>query len=446
MRNKQHERPTAASPGFCGRYADDSGHLVDFLARTEEELRAVPPKGERDERQAAVADEAHRAARRARHRFVESHAEQVYRELTDDRKAFLRLDDLAYQASELLPGLVPTKERIEEERALPQRGKEGREIDQGILFWGLLRSSAAGRHLMDAMRRPTLRALAALPGFRENGRVDLGLVSVRRDGDVAEVTVDNHEFLNAEDDLLVADLEVAVDLVLLDDSVRVGVMRGAPMRHPRYAGRRVFSAGINLTRLYQGDISLLDFFLGRELGYINKIFRGITVADAAGDWVDEPVEKPWIGVVDTFAIGGGAQILLCFDHVVATDEAYFTLPALKEGIIPGAANLRLPRQAGTRLSRQSILHNRRIDAASVEGALLVDEVVAQDRVEGAVSAVAEELANPAVIANRRMLNQHEEPEDVFRQYMAAYSLEQSRRLYSSDLVANLERTWISRNR
>lgn len=79
---------------------------------------------------------------------------------------------------------------------------------------------------MDAMRRPTLRALAALPGFRENGRVDLGLVSVRRDGDVAEVTVDNHEFLNAEDDLLVADLEVAVDLVLLDDSVRVGVMRG----------------------------------------------------------------------------------------------------------------------------------------------------------------------------------------------------------------------------
>ncbi|GAA1529314.1 hypothetical protein GCM10009730_43250 [Streptomyces albidochromogenes] len=429
----------APAPALGQGYADDRAATVDHLARIEDAL--ARPGADR-----SAAGLPHTAARRARRRFMERHAESLYDELTDGRSEFLRLDDLAQRAAELMPGLVPTKEQTEEERRRPQRDKEGRETDHGIFFWGLLRSATAGPHLLEAMRRPTQKALAALPGFRATGHADFGLVSVRRRGDTGEVTVHNTRFLNAEDDLLVSALEAAVDLVLLDDSVRVGVMRGGPMTHPRYAGRRVFSAGINLTRLYEGEISLIDFFLGRELGYINKIFRGLSVPDDGAGWLPEPIEKPWIAAVDTFAIGGGAQILLVFDRVIVADDAYFTLPALREGIIPGAANLRLPRVGGNRLARQAIFADRRIDAVSPEGRLLCDEAVPGDRLDAAVRAAAAELANPAVVNNRRVLHAHEEPEDVFRHYMAAYAVEQCRRLTSSDLVENLERTWISRNR
>ncbi|MEV5568215.1 enoyl-CoA hydratase/isomerase family protein, partial [Streptomyces sp. NPDC052196] len=97
-------------------------------------------------------------------------------------------------------------------------------------------------------------------------------------------------------------------------------------------------------------------------------------------------------------------------------------------------------------ARQAIFADRRIDAASPHGRLLCDEVVPADGLDTAVRAAADELAHPAVINNRRVLHAHEEPEDVFRHYMALYAVEQCRRLTSSDLVENLERTWISRNR
>lgn len=427
-----------------GDYARDCRELRGFLARMADELTALPVKPNRDEDQARAAQAVHTAARRARRCFLECHAATLYADLTGYGAARPRLGELAGQAAVALPGLVPTKAQIEGEQALAQRDKEGWETDQGLFFWGLLRSPAAGRHLLDTMRGPTPEALAALPSFRTLGHADLGVARVRRDGAVGEVTVDNRDVLNAEDDALVAALEVAVDLVLLDDTIRVGVMRGAPMTHPRYAGRRVFSAGINLTALYQGRISLTDFFLRRELGYINKIFRGLSVPDGPGSWLPEPVEKPWIGAVDGFAIGGGAQILLVFDQVIAEQGAYFALPALREGIIPGAANLRMPRVAGNRLSRQSIFGDRRVDAGSPDGRLLCDEVVPSDQLAGAVAGAAETLANPAVLNNRRIQHRYEEPEDVFREYIADYAVEQCRRLYSPDLVRNLERTWMTR--
>ena len=65
--------------------------------------------------------------------------------------------------------------------------------------------------------------------------------------------------------------------------------------------------------------------------------------------------------VDAFAIGGGCQYLLAMDYVVAASDAYMTLPARKEGIIPGAANLRLSRFIGDRIARQAIMAGRRLD-------------------------------------------------------------------------------------
>ena len=183
----------------------------------------------------------------------------------------------------------------------------------------------------------------------------------------------------------------------------MGLLRGGVMSHPRYRGRRVFSAGINLKALHAGRISLVDFLLRRELGYIHKLVRGV-LADGWRLLAFAGHEKPWVAAVDGFAIGGGLQLLLVLDHVIAASDAYLSLPAAQEGIVPGAANFRLTRCAGTRLARQLVLQGRRIWAAEPAARLLVDEVVDSGEVDAAIDRSVAMLQGPAVIANRRMLN------------------------------------------
>src|SRR4029453_15910318 len=113
--------------------------------------------------------------------------------------------------------------------------------------------------------------------------------------------------LNAEDDSTIEPFEAAIDLVLLDDAIDIGVLRGGVVEHPRYAGRRIFGAGLNLTHLYRGQISYL-FFPMRDLGLVHKVFRGRS---------DPPVEKLWIAAAETYAIGGACQLLLAVDHILA---------------------------------------------------------------------------------------------------------------------------------
>ena len=204
---------------------------------------------------------------------------------------------------------MPTAGQLAAERLLPQAGKEGHEIDQGIFFSRVLASPVAGPHLLEAMRRPTHRALGLMPEFTRTGVADLGSVRLQRTGSVARLTMCRDDCLNAEDNRQVDDMETAVDLALLDPAVRIGLLRGGEMSHPRYRGRRVFSAGINLKALHAGDISLVDFLLRRELGYIHKLLRGV-LAGEGERWDMPSVEKPWLAVVDGFAIGGVSVVIL----------------------------------------------------------------------------------------------------------------------------------------
>src|SRR4030095_11082333 len=105
----------------------------------------------------------------------------------------------------------------------------------------------------------------------------------------------------------------------------------------------------------------------RDLGLTNKIYRGLAPDGYFPDGPESTLEKPWIAAVEGFAIGGGCQLLLVVDHVLAEAGSFFNLPAAKEGIIPGAANLRLTRFVGDRLARQGILFDRRFDADSPDG-------------------------------------------------------------------------------
>ena len=411
--------------------------LAEAAKHTDDLIASLPEPVGRSAEQRATAAAAHDALRAVRTRLLDVHAEAVYDELTGCRGRYLRLLELVESAAIAFPGLVPTADQMTAERACPQAGKEGREIDQGIFLRGILRSPVSGPHLLNAMLRPTPRALRLLPEFSRTGVADLGSVRMERRDGAARLTMCRDDCLNAEDTQQVEDMETAVDLALLDPDVRVGLLRGGEMSHPRYRGKRVFSAGINLKALHAGAISLVDFLMRRELGYIHKLVRGVLVDD--GRWRFPMVAKPWVAAVDGFAIGGGMQLLLVFDHVLAASDAYFSLPAAQEGIVPGAANFRLTRCLGPRLSRQVILEGRRIWANEPAARLLVDEVIEPSELPEAIGRSLDRLQSPAVAANRRMLNFAEESLDEFRQYMAEFAVQQALRLYGEDVIGKVSR-------
>lgn len=363
-------------------------------------------------------------------------AEELYDELTDGCTRAVRLERLVLEAAQRVPGLVPSAAELAVERERPLAEKQGIELAQGQLIGQFLGSPRTGRHLVESMLAPTPEALARLDAFRATGVADLGSAHVTRSGKAGLLELRNPRHLNAEDGSTLGPTEVAVDLILLDPAIEVGVFRGGPVAHPRYGGERVFGAGINLTLLYQGKIDYL-FYLVRDLGYVNKIFRGIRSASG-------PLEKLWIAAVDRYAIGGGCQLLHVIDHVIATRGARLYLPARKEGIIPGASNLRLPRFVGDRAARQAIISGREWTAGEPGAELLCDEVVEADEMEAAVQARIEALTSSGLInaaANRSALRVGAEPLDLFRDYMATYAREQASCHLSPALVRNLERHW-----
>ncbi|BCY14194.1 (3,5-dihydroxyphenyl)acetyl-CoA 1,2-dioxygenase DpgC [Actinoplanes sp. L3-i22] len=428
----------SGSVGLAGDLADDAARLAVDVKAAEDGLDRLPRRPDRDVNEQRTAETLLAAARKARLAFLTVHVDRVYDELTGARTRHLRLADLLTAAVDRFPGVVPGPRRMAAELALIQSERDGLEIDQALFCSAVLRSPRAGSHLIDAMLRPIVPDRLR-DEFRATGSVRLPSVGVERQGATAHVTFHNGHALNAEDGRLIADLETAVDLVLLDERTRVGVLRGGSVEHPRYAGRRVFSAGINLKHLRDGRISFVDFLMGRELGYLHKIVRGLLVEPAAVTWSDRTVAKPWIGAVDSFAIGGGMQLLLVLDRVIAETGSFFSLPAADEGIVPGLGNLRLTRATGTRLARRIILGGERLEAGTPEAAAVCDEVVRPDEMDAAIARAAASLAAPGITANRRMLTLAEEPVELYRQYLAEFAVAQSIRAYSPDVLAKVER-------
>ncbi|WP_019304449.1 (3,5-dihydroxyphenyl)acetyl-CoA 1,2-dioxygenase DpgC [Xanthomonas oryzae] len=419
--------------------ADDMAQLHALASWSEQALAALPPRAQRDPTQAQRAAAIHTRCRSARMDFMRRHGDWLYATLTQERTLALRLDEVVHAADELVPGLLPSQAQWAQESTCIQSEKEGWEIEQGIVLWGVLRQPECGHHLIESMLRPTARALELLPQFRSQAQVQIGPIHLQRRDGVAWLTVANQTGLNAEDNALVEAMEVAVDLSLLDEQVQLGVVRGGPMQHPKYSGQRVFCSGINLQHLHQGKISFVDFLLRREFTYLNKIRRGLCWPGA--DEREHTIEKPWVAAVDAFATGGGLQLLLVFDHVVAERQAYFVLPAAKEGIVPGSANLRLGLRAGNRVSRDMILRGRIIRAEEPDAAGLVDEVVDAGDMDAAVARAVEQMRSEAVAPNRRMLCVAEESPEDFRRYMAEFALVQCSRIYADDVLARLRQRW-----
>lgn len=436
-------------PRGTGAFAEDCRVYSEFWLAAERLIARLPGKQARNEEEAQAAARIHEAARRARERFLAAHAEAVYAALTGGFARFVRIEALLLDAAERFPGLVPTRGQIEAEAGTLQRDKEGREIDQGKLLAAIFANERAGLHLCHAMLLPRPESLARLEEFSARGALDLGPAKLERRGNAVLLTAGNPRFLNAEDATTLDAMEIAVDLAILDPASEIAVLRGAKVEHAKYRGRHVFGAGINLTHLYRGKIPFV-WFLQRDLGFVHKLLRGVARPDALPDDVHgRGIEKVWIAAVDGFAIGGHCQILLAVDYVLAADDAWLALPARKEGIIPGLANLRLPRFTGERLARQLVQYERRIACDSAEGRLLCDEVVPAGEMDAAIERTVAGLTNSGAVSavgNRRAFRVGAEPLDLFRRYCAAYAREQAEAHFSPALIANLERYWDARNR
>ncbi len=249
-----------------------------------------------------------------------------------------------------------------------------------------------------------------------------------------------------------AAFEIAVDLVLLDDAIDVGVVRGAPATHPKYAGRRIFGAGINLTHLYYGKISLVEFMIERELGGVSKMYRGHSSATSTTADLEQRREKPWIAAVETFAIGGACQWLLVMDRVIA-ETGLVLQPARAQG--GDHPRLRrtcgCPRFVGERTDEAGHLLQPRVQGRQPRGPDdRADEVVPGDG-DGEQPSTgpppsSRARARPACSPTARRCGSAHEPLDVFRRYMANYAREQAYCLYSPALIDNLERNWNANSR
>jgi thioesterase DpgC len=382
---------------------------------------------------------------RFKERLFRRHAVAIYDKITGQGSRFLRVSELLMAAASQYPALLPTRDVIDAERALKeQSAKGGRELDQGLFLGQVLADERCGMHLIHAMLKPKREALDRLAEYCKTGFVDLGEATAQRKGNIGHVTLNNTKFLNAEDDRATAALETAADLVLLDDAIQVCVLRGGTVQHPKYKDRRVFNSGINLTHLYYGQISFANFMMERELGLLHKVIRGQWRSESYEEQYEDYAEKPWIAAVEAHAIGGGCQLLCAMDCVVAEAGSFFNLPASKEGFIPGGANLRLPRLAGIKLSREGIFYERVFHVGTEEGGLICDEVVEAPDMDAAIERNAHQLMAAgfsSAIWNRRALRVGEEPLTLFRRYYATYARGQSACMYDAKLIENLKHSW-----
>jgi thioesterase DpgC len=370
----------------------------------------------------------------------------AYDTLTGGQSRAVRVDELCRLAGERFPGLVPDAQALAAEAPLAQRDKKGLEKAVGRFLGAVLADPRCGTHLVRSMLLPRADAAQHLKEFESRGTLELAGAKLHRQGKAVVLTQRNPRYLNAEDESTLDGMEIAVDVALLDPKSELCILRGDTVTHTKHAGKRVFGAGINLTHLYQGKIRYLWYMI-RDLGFVNKLYRGLARPGVHPE--EDCIEKPWVAAVESFAIGGHCQILLTMDYVLAAQDAYLTLPARKEGIIPGAANLRLPRFVGPRVARQAILAGRRLDCDSPEGRMICDEIVPAGGMDEAIARTISLLTDSGVVSaagNRRALRSGEEPLEEFRRYMAVYAREQAVCHFSPALIANLEKHWDAANR
>jgi crotonobetainyl-CoA hydratase len=211
-----------------------------------------------------------------------------------------------------------------------------------------------------------------------------GTVLYERDGHVALLTLNRPEALNAVNAALADELGGLLERAVADDGVRAIVVTGAG---------RAFCAGADLK----------EIAAGRSIGPTAHPEWGF--AGLAQHWVS----KPLVAAVNGYAMGGGTEIALACDLVVASEQAAFGLPEVKRGLFAAAGGvIRLQRQIPIKLAAQLALTGDPVDAATARQWGLVNDVVPPGEVVTRALELAGRIAANAPLSvqhSKRLLHQ-----------------------------------------
>ncbi|HET7764786.1 MAG TPA: enoyl-CoA hydratase [Burkholderiales bacterium] len=202
-------------------------------------------------------------------------------------------------------------------------------------------------------------------------------------GRVALITLNRPKQLNALNDALMDELGDALAKFDADDGIGAIVLTGSD---------KAFAAGADIGAMK--DWGYMDVY---KSGYISRNWERI-----------RSVRKPVIAAVAGFALGGGCELAMMCDIIVAADSARFGQPEVKLGVMPGAGGTqRLPRAVGKAKAMDLVLTGRMMDAQEAERAGLVSRLAAADKLLDEALAVAAQIAEfslPSVMMAKEAVN------------------------------------------
>ena len=181
-------------------------------------------------------------------------------------------------------------------------------------------------------------------------------IEVRIEADkVGVITLNRPKQLNALNDQLMNELGEALKAFDADEKIGCTIITGS---------EKAFAAGADIGAM--AKYSFADAYKG---DYITRNWEQIRA-----------IRKPVIAAVSGFALGGGCELAMMCDFIIAADNARFGQPEIKLGVIPGAGGTqRLPRAVGKSKAMDLVLTGRMMDAAEAERAGLVSRVVTLDK-------------------------------------------------------------------
>ncbi|TMF73567.1 MAG: enoyl-CoA hydratase [Chloroflexi bacterium] len=192
---------------------------------------------------------------------------------------------------------------------------------------------------------------------------------------IATVTLNRPKVLNALSPAVIAEVSAALAELDADDSVRAVVLTG---------GAKVFAAGADIQDM-------------ADQGPVDQLLR-----DQTGRWAPlAGFKKPLIAAVNGYALGGGCEVALMCDLIVAGDTARFGQPEINLGIIPGAGGTqRWPRSAGKYVAMEVMLTGATLTAQRAYELGIANKVVPTEMTIGIAKRIARELAAKPPLAVR----------------------------------------------
>lgn len=193
-------------------------------------------------------------------------------------------------------------------------------------------------------------------------------------GKVGIVTLARPKALNALNDALMTELGTALKAFDADEAIGCIIITGS---------ERAFAAGADIAGM--AKYSFVDVYKG---DYITRNWETI-----------RSIRKPVIAAVSGFALGGGCELAMMCDFIIAADNAKFGQPEIKLGVIPGAGGTqRLPRAVGKSKAMDMALTGRMMDATEAERAGLVSRVVPFEKLADEALGAALQIADFSQIA------------------------------------------------